>query len=176
MIKVYSIKPDRGRESTLVNILFAVIYGCRKNGIYLDPLLMSEEMEFNYKKLIKMLFSILPCTSSTSSYDMELTNSLITIDLKQICQEYVDVILKGSEHVVEEVYQRAQYIYNLIDKTNVLTTEKQFCVTPAKIVAYTIMEYDKTTSIHEKLKFPKLFFEKVKRVVNRAEKFNKDLP
>jgi hypothetical protein len=175
MIKAYSIKPDRGRESTLINIIFAVVYGCRKNGIYIDPLLVSEEMEFNYKKLIKMIFSILPCTSSTSGYDIELTKSLITIDLKQICCEYVDVIMKGSDNVVEEIYQRSQYIYDLIEKTNVLSTEKQFCVTPSKIVAYAIMEHDKSTTIHEKLKFPKLFFEKIKRVVNRAEKLNKDL-
>lgn len=174
IIKTYSIKPDRGRESTLVNILFSVIYGCRKHGIYIDPLLVSGEIDFSYKKLIKNIFNILPYTSSKSEYDIEMSNNLITPDINAVCKEYVDVIMRGDETVLAHITQRSQYIYDLIEKTNVLTTEKQFCVTPSKIVAYSIMEYDKSSIIHEKLKFPKLFFEKIKRVVNRAERLNKD--
>jgi hypothetical protein len=174
MIRGYSIKPDRGREATLINILFAIIYGCRKNGIYIDPLLVSEELGFSYKKLMKNIFTILPYSSSTSEFDAETIRSLTSVNLSEICEEYVDVILRGDSKMLEAVSERSLYIYNLIERTNVLSTEKQFCVTPAKIVAYVIMEMNKDTKIHEHLKFPKLFFEKVKRVVNRAEKIDKE--
>lgn len=174
MIRVYSIKPDRGRETTLVNILFAVIYGCRKHNIYLDPLLVSGDLDFSYKKLMKKIFGILPYTSSTSVFDMEMSQTLVAVNLREICEEYVDVIMRGDKKILEDVFQRTEYIYNLIEKTDVLSTEKQFCVTPGKIAAYVIMEYDKNTNIHERLFFPKLFFEKIKRVVNRAERIDKD--
>lgn len=174
MIKVYSIKPDRGRETTLINILFAVIYGCRKNNIYIDPLLVSGELDFSYKKLMKKIFGILPYTSSTSIYDVEMTKTLVTVNLMEICEEYVDVIMRGDERILNQIFERSEYIYKLIERTDVLSTEKQFCVTPGKIVAYVIMENDKNTSIHEKLMFPKLFFEKIKRVVNRAEKMERE--
>lgn len=174
MIRGYSIKPDRGRETTFVSILFAVIYGCRKRGIYIDPMFVSEELGFSYKKLVKNIFNILPYSSSSSDFDQETIRSLTEVNLKEICNEYVDIVFDGDVNELEKITERSQYIYNLIKKTNVLSTEKQFCVTPAKIVAYVIMETDKSSSIHEKLKFPKLFFEKIKRVVNRAERLNKD--
>jgi len=175
LIKTYSIKPDRGRETTLINILFAVIYGCRRNNIYIDPLLVSGELDFSYKKLIKNIFGVLPYTSSTSKYDVEMTQTLTTVNLRGICEEYVDVIMRGDESVLNHILSRTERIYSLIEKTDVLSTEKQFCVTPGKIVAYAIMEYDKNTTIHEKLKFPKLFFEKIKRVINRAERIEKEM-
>lgn len=175
------LKIERGKDNTNGLAIYILVISIRLIGEFIDLNFLAQDLELCSKKINKYVERHFPPINSQAEIDKEIIGLFFTYhNSKTICMEYIDYFNRSSDVTIgEEGFNKIILDFsmnmNLLTPQNVCDEEKQFCVTPSKIIIYTIMEYYREISqcadkevvqkVSKYFNIPKVTLEKMKRIL-----------
>jgi hypothetical protein len=166
--------------------IVCVILGSRINDIYLDVHIVSMQVGETLKDTQKMMYTITPSLTTTDVYEKKVLKCLINPPRTSLLREYetvMEMFITGfskDTQILETdkvVYRMiCEKIFSNLEGDNDYDYEKQFCVTPDKVLVYGIFEIIRRKVpnvtersiceyLSEKFSIPRVTIEKMKRLV-----------
>jgi hypothetical protein len=166
--------------------IVCIILGSRIHGTYLDIHIVSMQVGETLKDTQKMLYSITPSLTSTEEFERKVLQCLIQPPRTSLLREYENIMetisIGFSKDSIILESDRQSYrtlcekIFSSLEGDNDYDYEKQFCVTPDKVLVYGIFEIIRRKVpmvtersiceyLSEKFSIPRVTIEKMKRLV-----------
>lgn len=176
----------KSKDKISLTCMVCIILGSRIRGLYFDLHIVAIQVGESMKDVQKTMYETLPSLTSTSEYDRKVLNSLIDPKRTSLLLEYETImkeLVRGfsenaelTEYDIEYYRNICEKIFSNLEGDNDCDYEKQFCVTPDKVLVYGIFEIirRKVTGVtersiceylSEKFKIPRVTVEKMKRLV-----------
>lgn len=168
-------------------VLFLVYISATKNGISLDPNLLSAEFGIPFRAMMKIFYDCVPPVTTKSGDEWEVARMFFQTPRTELIPEYKNVLRRvlhedfrvdvQTRHL-EEYAERCNHLFGM---EALMVEEKQFCITPTKIYVYAIYEFVKgyltgrtekeiSEYISRRFMVPRVTVDKMKRLVRKCEK------
>jgi hypothetical protein len=176
----------KSKDKISILCLVCVILGSRIYNVFMDLHVVSMQLGETLKDTQKMMFSVVPSLTNCNDYGKRVIQSFIDPPRTSLLLEYesmMDPLIRGFSKDASILESDREYyrmicekIFCSLEGDNDYDYEKQFCVTPDKVLVYGVFEIirrkvpDVTERsiceyLSEKFRIPRVTIEKMKRLV-----------
>lgn len=186
LISQCNLKIERGKDNTNGLAVYSIVITIRLIGEFIDLNFLAQDLELCPKKINKYVERHFPPINSSNEIDKRIIKLFFSeLNPRSLCMEYIEYFHRSSEPPIGEegihkIVSEFKLNMDMLTSQNVCDEEKQFCVTPSKIVVYTIMEYYREIStqtdkelvqtVSKNFGIPKVTLEKMKRILTKLRK------
>lgn len=186
LISQCNLKIERGKDNTNGLAVYSIVITIRLIGEFIDLNFLAQDLELCPKKINKYVERHFPPINSPNEIDKRIIKLFFSeLNPRSLCMEYIEYFHRSSEPPIGEegihkIVSEFKMNMDMLTSQNVCDEEKQFCVTPSKIVVYTIMEYYREIStqtdkelvqtVSKNFGIPKVTLEKMKRILTKLRK------
>jgi hypothetical protein len=187
VISQCNLKIERGKDNTNALAVYSLVIASRLLGEFIDLNFLAQDLELCPKKINKYVERHFPPINSPHEIDKRIIKLFFSeLNPRSLCMEYIEYFHRSSEPSpiggdgIDKIISEFKLNMNMLTHQNVCDEEKQFCVTPSKIVVYTIMDYYREISnqtdkemvqiVSKNFGIPKVTLEKMKRILTKLRK------